>query len=112
MKTKRLDILNRDVSQVILGTMPLFSGVAEEQFAHLDMALELGVNIFDSAIGYGNSEITIGKWMKARNNRKDVVIITKGCHPNREGKRVTPKDLQDDLFRSLERLDTDYIDIY
>jgi aryl-alcohol dehydrogenase-like predicted oxidoreductase len=112
MKLKRLDFLNREIGQVIMGTMPLFSGVPEEQFPHLDMALELGVNTLDSAIGYGNSEITIGKWMKARNNRKDVVVITKGCHPNQSGKRVNPTALQEDLFRSLDRLDTDYIDIY
>ena len=76
------------------------------------MATEFGVNILDTAIGYGGSEVSIGKWMSARNNRKDNILITKGCHPGPEGKRVTPKDLADDLFRSLERLETDYIDIY
>lgn len=112
MKMKRLDFLNRDVSGVIMGTMPLFSGDLAEHFDHLDMATEFGVNILDTAIGYGGSEVSIGKWMTARNNRKDYVIITKGCHPGPEGKRVTPKDLAEDLYRSLERLETDYIDIY
>jgi len=112
MKTKRLDFLNRDVSGVIMGTMPLFSGDLAEHFEHLDMATELGVNILDTAIGYGGAEISIGKWMTARNNRQNNVIITKGCHPGPNGKRVTPKDLADDLYRSLERLETDYIDIY
>ena len=112
MKTKRLDFLNRDVSGVIMGTMPLFSGDLAEHFEHLDMATELGVNILDTAIGYGGAELSIGKWMTARGNRQQNVIITKGCHPGPNGKRVTPKDLADDLYRSLDRLETDYIDIY
>ncbi|RCX09865.1 aryl-alcohol dehydrogenase-like predicted oxidoreductase [Anaerobacterium chartisolvens] len=112
MKTKKLDFLNKEVSGVILGTMTLFSGDVNEHMEHLDMAVEMGVNLLDTAIGYGGSEISIGKWMKARSNRKDVVVITKGCHPGPNGKRVNAKDLAEDLNRSLERLDTDYIDIY
>jgi aryl-alcohol dehydrogenase-like predicted oxidoreductase len=112
MEYKKLDFLKRDASKLVLGTMPLFSGVAEDHFPHLDMAVEMGVNIFDSAIGYGDSELTLGKWMKARGNRKDVIIITKGCHPNFYRKRVTTYDLASDLHDSLARLQTDYIDIY
>jgi aryl-alcohol dehydrogenase-like predicted oxidoreductase len=112
MKYARLDFLNRDVSKIILGTMPLFSGEAEGHFPHLDMALDLGCNVLDSAIGYGDSEVTIGKWMKARQNRDRVVLITKGCHPNMFRTRVTPFDLASDLHDSLARLGTDYIDIY
>lgn len=112
MRTKRLDVLNREVGNVILGTMPLFSGDLNEHFEHLDMAKEMGVNMLDTAIGYGGAEVSIGKWFTARNNRKDVVLITKGCHPGPNGKRVTPKDLAEDLFKSLGRLETDYIDIY
>lgn len=112
MKMKKLSFLNREVSPVIMGTMPLFSGDLAEHFNHLDMTTEMGVNILDTAIGYGGAEISIGKWMTARKNRKDVVIITKGCHPGPNGLRVNAKDLAEDLNRSLERLETDYIDIY
>ncbi len=112
MKTKKLEFLNREVSNVILGTMPLFSGDLNEHFEHLDMAKELGINFIDTAIGYGGAEVSIGKWMKARNNRKELVVMTKGCHPGPNGKRVNAKDLAEDLYRSLERLETDYIDIY
>ncbi len=112
MKTKRLEFLKRDVSGIILGTMPLFSGDMKEHFSHLDMAKEEGINFLDTAIGYGGAEISIGKWMNARNNRKDIVLITKGCHPGPNGKRVNAKDLTEDLNRSLERLETSYIDIY
>jgi len=112
MKMKKLDFLNREVSNVVMGTMPLFSGDLNEHFDHLDMATEMGVNLLDTAIGYGGAEVSIGKWMTARRNRKDMVILTKGCHPGPNGKRVTPQDLNEDLNRSLERLETDYIDIY
>lgn len=112
MKMKKLDFLNREVSPIIMGTMPLFSGDLREHFDHLDMATEMGVNFIDTAIGYGGAEISIGKWMTARHNRQDIVLITKGCHPGPDGKRVNPKDLFEDLSRSLERLETDYIDIY
>jgi aryl-alcohol dehydrogenase-like predicted oxidoreductase len=50
--------------------------------------------------------------MKARGNREQVVIITKGCHHNADRKRVTPFDLAADLHDSLARLQTDYVDIY
>ncbi|HHV12121.1 MAG TPA: aldo/keto reductase [Clostridiales bacterium] len=109
---KRLDFLNREVSNVLLGTMPLFSGDLKEHFEHLDMAKELGVNFLDTAIGYGGAEVSIGKWMTARNNRKDIVVMTKGCHPSPEGKRVNAEALAEDLYKSLDRLETDYIDIY
>jgi len=112
MKFKRIPFLDRDVSPVLMGTMPLFSGDLGEHFNHLDMTTEMGVNILDTAIGYGGAEVSIGKWMTARKNRKDVVVITKGCHPGPQGKRVTAKDLAEDLTRSLERLETDYVDIY
>jgi len=112
MKTKHLDFLNAEVGGLILGTMPLFSGEAESHFEHLDMALANGVNVLDSALGYGDSELTIGKWMQARGNRADVILITKGGHPNPFRKRVTPFDIAADLHDSLARLQTDYIDIY
>lgn len=109
---KRLDFLNREVSDILVGTMPLFSGELKDHFEHLDMIKDAGVNFLDTAIGYGGAEISIGKWMTARNNRKDMIILTKGCHPSPDGKRVNAQALKEDLFRSLERLETDYIDIY
>lgn len=112
MKYRHLDAIDRDISGLILGTMYLYNGSEEDGFAYLDMATENGINIFDSAQAYGDSEITLGKWMKARGNRKDVVIITKGCHPSQWRERVTDFDLQADILDSLAKLQTDYIDIY
>src|SRR5699024_5013989 len=51
-------------------------------------------------------------WMKERNNREDIVIFTKGAHHDQHGPRVNPEAIQSDLFESLERLGTDYVDLY
>jgi aryl-alcohol dehydrogenase-like predicted oxidoreductase len=50
--------------------------------------------------------------MAARGNREQVVIVTKGCHHNADRKRVTPYDLSSDLYDSLARLQTEYVDVY
>ena len=41
-----------------------------------------------------------------------MVIISKGAHHNQDRKRLTPFDITSDLYDSLARLKTDYIDIY
>lgn len=51
--------------------------------------------------------------MKRRNNRSDVVILSKCAHPCEDGrKRVNKKEIAEDLEVSLRELQTDYIDIY
>ena len=54
----------------------------------------------------------LGQWIQSRNIRHKVNIITKGCHHDDNGKRVTPKDLFADANTSLAELNTDYIDLY
>ena len=45
-------------------------------------------------------------------NRDDINIFTKGAHHDANGPRVNPEAIRSDLFTSLERLRTDYIDLY
>jgi len=89
----------------------------------LERFLGLGGNCVDTAhiYGFGDSEKTLGKWIQEAGRRIELVLITKGCHPgvNREDifgspwiPRVTPEALQSDLSESLERLHTEYIDLY
>lgn len=78
----------------------------------LDEVNAQGITVFDTAENYGLSEVSLGQWMKARKNREQLVIITKGCHPYEGHERVNVEDLKHDLEQSLERLGTDYIDIY
>lgn len=107
-----LPTLNRDVCRLVLGTTNLVFSNEAEAYKLFDAYVHLGGNCLDTALNYLDAEISIGKWMKLRKNRENVVIETKGAHHNRERKRLTPKDISQDLSESLCRLQTDYIDLY
>lgn len=77
----------------------------------MSTALELGVNIFDTARGYGKSEETLGKYIRSHGNREDYFVITKGCLPALFS-RLNPKELRKDIEKSLKTLDIGYIDLY
>ena len=83
-------------------------------FALLDRALELGVNAFDTAAIYelGDSERTLGEWIRERGVRDRVVVITKGGHASFGRSRVSPPQIQTDLEASLRRLGTERVDVY
>lgn len=113
------------VSCVTLGTNTrAFTPDAYERADELlDAFLEAGGNGIDTApiYGFGNSERTLGRWLRERGRRSEIVLITKGCHPIVDpqhifGKpwapRVTPDAIETDLSESLERLNTDYIDLF
>lgn len=106
--------IEKQVSRIVQGTIMLEMSKIEEGIEMLDMVTAHGVTAFDSAHIYmgGESERVLGEWMQRCGNRADVMIMSKGCHPNRERKRVTPYDLTSDLMDSLARLKTDYIDLY
>jgi aryl-alcohol dehydrogenase-like predicted oxidoreductase len=81
----------------------------------LDAFIALGGTCIDTAHGYGRgaSERALGRWLRERHNRANVVLIDKGCHPIGEsGPRVTPEVIHADLAESLERIQTDSIDLY
>ena len=76
----------------------------------LDAFFEAGGNLFDTAYVYGAgyTEKLFGEWHRNRGTRKDSVLIGKGahsplCYPDMIGKQLT---------QSLDRLQTDYVDIY
>lgn len=75
-----------------------------------DDFFERGGNTFDCAHIYasGNCEKTLGQWVKNRNIRKQVILLDKGAHTP----MCFPDKLTEQLLISLERLQTDYIDIY
>lgn len=117
MEYKRIQYVNRPLSELVFGcanaglmTKP---GIFRKQevWKLLDGAVDAGINTFDTAENYGDSELVLGKWMKQRKIRDKVVILTKGCHPH-GAPRVTPEALKEDLEQSFSRLGTDYIDIY
>lgn len=81
----------------------------------LQSALDRGVNFFDTARGYGESEKRLGKACK--NRRHHAVIATKCAHLYNEKGQLPPagalKQVMDtSLNESLSALQTDYIDVY
>ncbi|MDE2126759.1 MAG: aldo/keto reductase [Armatimonadetes bacterium] len=113
------------VSQICFGTGSIGSAVREEPaFRLLDLYVELDGNFIDTAHCYGDwvagiersaSEKTIGRWMRARENRSEIVLATKGAHWlfDKPGvQRCRPADIRADLDASLDALQIDCIDLY
>ncbi|MFK0335059.1 aldo/keto reductase [Rhizobium sp. NPDC090275] len=77
----------------------------------LDAFYEAGGNVFDTAFIYGGgkTESIFGDWHTSRNvNREEIVLIGKGAH----SPLVYPDVIAKQLDQSLNRLKTDYVDIY
>jgi 1-deoxyxylulose-5-phosphate synthase len=80
-------------------------------------ALEHGINFFDTADMYsrGASEQVLGRALKDLARREDVVIATKAFYPLGGGPNdggLSRKHLFDAIDASLQRLGTDYVDLY
>ncbi|KIK64255.1 hypothetical protein GYMLUDRAFT_161809 [Collybiopsis luxurians FD-317 M1] len=86
----------------------------EERLKVLDAALEEGCNCWDSADVYGDSELLIGKWFKKTGKRSEIFLATKfGASGDRKSApRGDPDYVKGQCAKSLERLGTDYIDLY
>ncbi len=106
--------VTKPVSRLVQGTAnTVFDPSKPDQaFALLDMALEYGINTFDTAHVYGEgNETMLGNWVRERGVRDQVVILAKGAHPYGHN-RVTPEDIEADLTESLARQKSDYFDLY
>lgn len=109
------------IEPLVLGGNVFGWTVDEAQgFKILDAYVEAGFTAIDTAEGYPNwvpgnppgmSETIIGKWMRARGNRKAVHIFTKVNSANKPG-GLSAKAIHDSVEASLTRLQTDYIDLY
>lgn len=93
----------------------------KESFDILDAFVAEGFNFVDTADTYswwvngvgGQSETIIGKWMKNRNNREKMVIATKvGSETKEHGFDISKRHILKSVDESLQRLGTDYIDLY
>jgi len=77
-------------------------------------AVENGINYFDTAYNYGNSEIIIGKFLnfhkKNKNNKNKINIITK--MPSLKNNKLSEKDINNHFFKSLHRLGQESIYCY
>ncbi len=115
MKYKQIDGVIKPVARLLQGTVMLTAENRDGNFRLLDALFEKGFSSYDTAHGYGEGvcEKELGAWIKARGIRDEVVILTKGCHPYKgEPKRVAPAYIRQDLEESLERLQTDHVELY
>lgn len=91
-------------------------------FELLDRFVGGGFNFIDTADVYsrwvpghvgGESETIIGRWLKARGGRQRVVLATKvGIDMGPEGKGLSATHIRASIDRSLQRLQTDHVDLY
>jgi len=93
----------------------------KESFNILNKFEEGGFNFIDTADTYswwvngkgGQSEEIIGKWMKEKKNRQDIVLATKvGSETKEHGFDISKKHILKSVDESLKRLGTDHIDLY
>ncbi len=114
MKYGTVPGISKPISRLVQGTVMLSSKKPDSSLQLLDDVLEAGGNTFDAAHHYGSGdcERVLGQWLTTRGVREQVVILTKGAHHSIDRRRVTPYDITADLFDSLARLKTDYIDLY
>ena len=108
-----------DVSAIGYGCWEIGGGYGHfdesEVVAAVQRALDLGINLFDTAegYGYGQSERLLGKALGAR--RKEAIVVTKfGIYqPDGEWQRDSRREMAlAAIDRSLKALGTDYVDVY
>ncbi|MFC6332569.1 aldo/keto reductase [Paenibacillus septentrionalis] len=100
---------SKPISTVIKGTDYLQHATYELNKEQLDQYVAIGGNTIDSAHVYtgGESEAVLGRYMEERGNRSELVVLTKGGISS-----LQRSVLHQELTTSLERLRTDYIDLY
>ncbi|MFC5532613.1 aldo/keto reductase [Cohnella yongneupensis] len=109
----RIAGVRQPVSKLIQGSMMLSEEKMTESAELLDAYAASGGNAIDTAHVYGASGAkALGRWMSERGNRDELVLIGKGAHPDEHGPRMTLEAMTRDMNESLDRLQTDYVDIY
>jgi len=105
---------------VLGGNVFGFTADLDASFAVLDAFYEAGGRMVDTAQGYsvwvpghvgGESETVIGQWLESRGVRGEMRIATKTGMFGKPGD-LAPALVAEELEKSLERLRTDYVDLY
>ena len=127
MKYTTLPNTTLKVSKICLGTMTWGNQNTEaEAFEQMDYALAQGVNFFDTAElypvpatpqTYADTERIIGNWFQKTGNREKVVLASKIAGGGDYTKHIrtggfTKQNITEAIEGSLQRLKTDYLDLY
>ena len=124
MKTRPIPHTNLKASELCLGTAEFGSAIEESVSEEIIKTyLDAGGNVLDTAEIYAawlpdgehRSETFLGKWLRKNKNRDQLIISTKGAHPrlnSMDKPRMSKPMVESDLNSSLQRLGTDYADIY
>ena len=111
-------------SVICLGTADMGGKMSRETaFAVLDAYVAAGGNFLDTAKVYSDwipgersrSEKLLGEWLHTQRNRDQIILATKGAHPDlmhMDTPRLAPDDIANDVEASLKHLQTDVIDLY
>ena len=102
MEHRRLGRLDRENSVLIFGGAALAEATEEDSDAAIQRALDAGVDHFDTAADYGDSELEYGRWMPEIRDR--IFLSTK---TGLREKDAAKRQIQD----SLERLRVDNVDL-
>ncbi|WP_219834182.1 aldo/keto reductase [Paenibacillus sp. R14(2021)] len=113
MQYMQIEGVNKPISRLFMGTGDL-RNLGESERSMLDAFVQAGGNAFDTAHQYRGREQLLGQWLEEKKLRDKVVIMTKGAHHDdgSPGPRVNSQAIRKDLTESLERLGTDYVDLY
>ena len=123
MAKRKLGNTGFEIEPLVLGGN-VFGWTADEptSFALLDAFMAAGFNMIDTADVYsvwapgnkgGKRETIIGKWLKQRGRRDEVILATKvGWELSPAHKGLTKAYILSEVETSLKRLQTDYIDLY
>jgi aryl-alcohol dehydrogenase-like predicted oxidoreductase len=126
MDYTKLGNTGMDVSRICLGCMGFGDATKgthrwvlneEESRPIIRKALELGINFFDTANVYaaGTSEAIIGPALRDFAKRDEIVLATKvhgKMHDGPNGAGLSRKAILSEIDKSLQRLQTDYVDLY
>jgi aryl-alcohol dehydrogenase-like predicted oxidoreductase len=111
------------VSRAVLGTMNFGPRTTEpDSFTIMDRAHELGVNFFDTANVYGQSEgrgateRIVGRWFAEGGGRREKTVLATKLYGDMDdwpnSGKLSALNIRRALDASLQRLQTDYIDLY
>ena len=105
---------DKPVSRLVIGSMVCNVENMDSTRSLLDAFVEAGGNAIDTAYIYGGgkSEKAVGQWMTERGSRDRIFLIGKGAHPDANGSKVNEQGIGNDIAESLERLQTNAIDLY